>query len=219
MKKILVILANLTNPESAWLTFNRAESKNIANFKYIYGRLIASKHQKSGIISLSLHLILCINSKYFMYRSPQAKTRSFVKSQGQKVLHFYCKKLENIITCGAFKNYICCVGGRRSLKSEGKWMGGGGSSVFVCLLHEKKCLIFHNKTEFFLISCLVVAKSFLDVLLKRKTIFFHLVFLIICKYFYCHCVLKLCKKHWSFISFLSFHSLIFHSSIHDKNVT
>ena len=52
---------------------------------------------------------------------------------------------------------------RTEERGEGRKGGGGGgvSSLSVCSLCEKNCLIFKHQAEFFLITCLAVAKCFL----------------------------------------------------------
>ena len=73
---------------------------------------------------------------------------------------------------GSFKKYVGRAGrgGRRGgrgggggvLKKRTKTNRGGGSSLSVRSLCEKNCLIFKQQAEFFLISCLAVAKCFLS---------------------------------------------------------
>ena len=67
------------------------------------------------------------------------------------------------------KKYVLHGGGRGSLKREWKWtwgswgggwgVGGGQAYLYVCLV-EKIAWFFKQQTEFFLICCLAVAKSF-----------------------------------------------------------
>ena len=64
---------------------------------------------------------------------------------------------------GSFKKYVHRAGEGGSLKSELKraWEGRVGQVyLYVCSV-KKNCLILKQQAEFFLISCLAVAKCFL----------------------------------------------------------
>ena len=104
---------------------------------------------------------------------------------------------------------------------------GEGSSLYVRSLCKKITWFLKQQAEFFLMSCLTVAKSFsvlslvqhikLFLLLKKRRHYFHLtIFLSTWKYFYCHCIYNcvkiidlLCWVDKKINSFFSFHSLIF----------
>ena len=107
---------------------------------------------------------------------------------------------------------------------------GRGSSLSVRSLCEKNCLILKQQAEFFLISCLAVAKCFCFgpspaykgvLLLKRRRHFFSFnVFLWTCKYSYCHCIYScvenidlLCWVYKKINSFLSFHPPTLYSKL------
>ena len=69
---------------------------------------------------------------------------------------------------GSFKKYV------RSLKSELKQTGGGGSSLSVRSLCEKNYVIFTQQAKFSQISCLAVAKCFFVLsLVQHIKVFFY----------------------------------------------
>ena len=105
---------------------------------------------------------------------------------------------------GIPKNTSAVEEGGESWKSERNRIGGGEVAKPVRWLCEKGCLIFQS-AEFFLISCLAVAKSFavlsllqhvkLFFLLERRRHFFFIErFLWTCQYFYCHCIYNCVKR-------------------------
>ena len=79
--------------------------------------------------------------------------------------------------------------------------GKGVQAYFLYIRSVKKTAwFFKQQTEFFLISCLAVAKSFSVLslggfLLKRHNVYFFIQRLLWpCKYFYCHCIYDCLKK-------------------------
>ena len=135
---------------------------------------------------------------------------------------------------GSFKKYVCRAVG--VLKKRTKTNRGRGSSLSVRSLCEKNCLILKQQAEFFLISCLAVAKCFCFgpspaykgvLLLKRRRHFFSFnVFLWTCKYSYCHCIYScvenidlLCWVYKKINSSLSFHPPTLYSKLAEASRT
>ena len=78
---------------------------------------------------------------------------------------FYChgKGTEVIISTlsqGSFKKYVRRAGGVLKKRTKTNRVRGGQVYLYVRSC-EKNCLVFKHQAEFFLISCLAVAKCFL----------------------------------------------------------
>ena len=109
----------------------------------------------------------------------------------------------------SFKKYVRRGGVRGSLKTERKRTGEGGQAYLYVRSVKKITWFFIQETEFFLISCLAVAKRcsvsslFQHIkvffLLKRRRHFFYLAFFVNMEIFSLSLYILLCKKHWSFM--------------------
>ena len=87
---------------------------------------------------------------------------------------------------------------------------------------KKTARFFKQQIEFLVISCLVVAESFIKKSVNFLYIYEHVIIIVIIVYIYIYTYIYLCKKHCHILhwvyknndSFLSFLSSIFHSKIH-----